>query len=78
MESLWQMHTLCLKKTVHFCLFQNLVKFLPTLGFGKVAEIVCCVNIFHLTRLTSLPYLVKPRRCQLLHNVEMYYLQQTI
>ena len=44
---------------------------------GKVAEIVCCINILHLTWSTSPPYLVKPRCSELLRNVEMYYLQQT-
>jgi len=34
---------------------------------GKVAKIICCVNIFHLTWPTSPPYLVKPRCSQLLH-----------
>jgi len=43
-----------------------------------VAKIVCCVNIFHLTWPTSSSYLVKARCSQLLHNIEMYYLQQTI
>jgi len=45
---------------------------------SKVAETVCYRNIFHLTWPTSPPYLVKPRCSQLLHNVEMYYLQQSI
>jgi len=38
-----------------------------------VAEIVWCINIFHLTWPTSPPYLVKLRCSTLLHNVEMYY-----
>jgi len=44
---------------------------------GKAAEIVWRLNIFHLTWTTLPPYLVKVR-CFVLHNVEMYYLQQTI
>jgi len=39
---------------------------------------VWCVNIFHLTWPASPPYLVKPRCSEVLHNVEMYYLQQSI
>jgi len=45
---------------------------------GKVAKIVCCINIFHLTWPTSPPYLVKLRCSKLLHNFETYHLQQTI
>jgi len=43
-----------------------------------MAKTVCCINILNLTWPTSPPYLVKPRCSQLLHNVEMYYLQQSI
>jgi len=46
--------------------------------YGKVADFVCCINIFHLTWPTSPPYLVKLRCSKLLHNVEIYRLQQTI
>jgi len=45
---------------------------------GKVAEIAWCINIFHLTWPMSPSYLAKPRCFQLWHNVEMYYLQQSI
>jgi len=45
------------KKTVHFCFYQNFVK-IPTnfnkfcyvdVNIVKAAEIVWCINIFHLT-----------------------------
>ena len=39
---------------------------------------VWCINIFHLTWPMSPPYLVKVRCSKLLHNVEMYHLQQSI
>jgi len=32
----------------------------------------------NLIRVTALPYLAKPRCSELLHNVEMCYLQQSI
>ena len=43
-----------------------------------VVDVACYVNILHLSWPTSPPYHVKPRCSQLLHNVEMYYLQQTV
>ena len=66
------------QKTVHFCFCHDFVKFPKKIHKfwqvdGKMAEIACRINIFHLTCPTSPPYLVKLRCSKLLHNAKMHY-----
>ena len=70
--------TPCLKQAVHFYVITSLNFNRFHRKFWYVAEIACCINIFHLTCPMSPPYLVKLRCFKLLHNVEMHYLLQTI
>jgi len=65
-------YTPCLQKTVHFCfcqLRQISINFNKLRSVdGKVAEIVCYIDIFHLTWSMSLHYLVEGGCSKLLPN----------
>jgi len=64
----------CVSKKL--CIFISVITYQISTDFnkfwyldGKVVEIACCINIFHLTCPTSPPCLLKLRCSKLLHNV---------